>query len=77
MLNCYIVYPDSGGSREDCSVFYSFIVFANSEEEAIQMVLKDAEDSDPSPYMWKQKDKDEWLELYKVWETTPINYTGL
>lgn len=38
-MKYFLVFYDDDGSREACSVFYSWLVKASSEEEAIQKYL--------------------------------------
>ena len=76
-MKAYFVYPESGGSREDCSVFYSSVVFANSKQHALQLALEQEIEDDESPYEWNDEEKSEWLESHDVTEAHVINYTGL
>lgn len=42
-MKYYLVFYDDDGSREACSALYSWLVKADSEEEAIQKYLNQSE----------------------------------
>lgn len=69
-MNFYLVFYDDDGSREACSVFYSWLVQAKSMEEAINKVARLQEDEDhlsafqwvanaDNKKIWEQKENDE------------------
>lgn len=56
-MKFFLVFYDDDGSREACSTLYSWLVKANTGEEAIQKYLDHSKyDEDPDRFMAQEMD---------------------